>query len=266
MNLNAGIIVAVTVTLAAEQTNPEFAVASVRRNNANCCEKYGLGHGKAQGSYVTLKTLIAWAYQVQQFQVRGGPSWITSERFDLEAKTEDQKADFASLRLMLQSLLADRFRLKLHRATKESPVYSLVIAKGGPKIKLSADQTSVDAVEPPRAGTGPNRGSLLTGPGLLIGNAVPLSRFATFLSSTALDRPAVDKTNLAGRFDIQLRWTPDPRESPGEPGGTNASAPNASDYPSIFTAIQEQLGLKLKPARGPVRVLVIDHAEKPSEN
>ena len=270
MNLKyAGIALAVTVTLVA-QTNPlarpEFEVASVKRNNANCCEGYGLGDGKLHGNDVTLKTLIAWAYQVRQFQISGGPSWLASDRFDVQAKTEDQKADYPRLRLMLQSLLEDRFKVKLRHDTKELPVYWLVVAKGGPKIRLSPDQTSLDDIGPAPTGAGPGRGGLQVGPGMLVGNAVPLPQFATILSRTALDRSVVDKTNLAGRFDIQLRWAPDTRESPSDPGGTTSSPASPSDFPSIFTAIQEQLGLKLESSRGPVEVLVIDHAERPSQN
>ena len=147
----------------------------MKQNNANCCAGYGLGNGKVHGNDVTLKTLIAWAYQVQQFQISGGPSWIASDRFDVEAKAEEQNADNAHLRLMLQSLLEDRFKVTLHRDTKELPVYALVVGKGGSKIKLSADQTSLDANGPAAPGTGPNHGGFMTGPGILIGNGVPLS-------------------------------------------------------------------------------------------
>ncbi len=267
--MHAGIALAITV-IAVAQTNPvarpEFAVASVKRNNANCCVGYGLGDGKLHGNDVTLKTLIAWAYQVQQFQILGGSSWMAADRFDVEAKTDDQKADYAHLRLMLQSLLEDRFKVRLHRDTKELPIYSLVVAKGGPKIRLSPDQTAPDVNGPPPTGAGPNRGGLQAGAGMLIGNAIPLPQFATILSRTALDRLAIDKTNLAGRFDFQLHWAPDTREPPIDPGGTTPSPASPSDYPSIFTAIQEQLGLKLESSRGPVEVLVIDHAERPGEN
>jgi uncharacterized protein (TIGR03435 family) len=262
-----GLALAVAVASAPAQTNtstvPQFAVASIKPNNANCCEEFGVGNGKGGGKYVTLKALIGLAYQVQQFQISGGPSWIASDRFDVEGKSEDPKADFAQLRLMLQSLLSDRFKLRIHRTTKQSPVYALVVAKGGPKINLSADQTSPDVNGPVPPGAGPNHGALRMGPGLLIGNAVPMSRFAMVLSRSALDRLAIDKTNLVGRFDIELRWAPEWRGSPNDPEGSPVVA---SDYPSLFTAIQEQLGLKLESARGPVGLIVIDHVERPSEN
>jgi uncharacterized protein (TIGR03435 family) len=137
---------------------------------------------------------------------------------------------------------------------RESSVYALVVAKGGPKIKLARDQTSADlAGAPASPGDGPNHGGILMAPGMLVANAVPLSRFAKVLAPE-LDRSVVDRTNLNGRFDIQLRWAPDAREAPD------------GDFPSIFTAIQEQLGLKLESARGPVEFLIVDQATRPSEN
>jgi len=207
--------------------------------------------------------LIALAYRIPSFQIAGGASWVSSDRFDVECKAEDPKTDNGQLRLMLQSMLEDRFRLQLHRETKESAVYALVVAKGGPKIKSSSDQTSPDDVGPAQTGDGPNHGGVLLGNGLLIGNAVALSRFATVLSPQ-LERMIVDRTNLAGRFDIRLHWTPDARELPQDVTGRPSQ--NDSDAPSIFTAIQEQLGLKLEPAKGPVEVIVIDHAERPTVN
>ena len=140
MNLRFTVMMlAVAVALAQDQISssalPKFAVTSVKPNNTNCCEEGGVGNGKGGGKNVTLKALIGVAYQVQQFQVSGGPSWIGSDRFDVEGKAEDVKTDFAQLRLMLQSLLADRFQLQIHRETKQSPIYALVVAKGGPKIK-----------------------------------------------------------------------------------------------------------------------------------
>ncbi len=247
-------------------TRPEFAVASIKPNKTNCCVSGGVGNGGSSNTDVTLKMLIATAYRVQEFQIYGGPGWIGSDRFDVEAKAENPKADFDELRLMLQSLLEDRFRLKLHRETKESPVYALVAAKGGPKIKLSADQASssdVNGPSPPGA-TGPNHGAFRFGPGSMIGNAVTLGLFTRLLSQR-LDRLVIDRTNLGGRFDIQLQWTPGIGESPVDPGG-NAIPPADPSRPSIFTAIQEQLGLRFEPAKGPVEVLVIDHVEQPTAN
>jgi uncharacterized protein (TIGR03435 family) len=209
--------------------------------------------------------LLGTAYRVQQFQISGGPDWIRADRFDVDGKADDPKAGFDQLRLMLQSLLQDRFKLRVHFETKVSPVYDLVVGKRGPKIKLSVDQTSPDVNGPsPLEATGPNHGAFRFGPGSMIGNAVHLSLFTRFLSQR-LDRQVIDKTNLSGRFDIQLRWTPDIGENPLDLGG-NTIPPADPSHPSIFAAIQEQLGLRLESTRAPVEILVIDHVEKPSAN
>ena len=245
-------------------TRPEFEVASIKPNKANSPVVFGVGNGQGGGRDVTLKMLIGLAYRLQEFQISGGPGWVGSDRFDVEGKAEDPKADPDQLRLMLQSLLEDRFKLKVHRETKESSVYVLVVAKDGSKIKLSSDQTSADVNGPSPRGAGPNRGAIRLGAGSLIGNAVTLSLFTRFLSQR-LDRAIIDKTNLTGRFDIQLQWTPEAGEAPFDPGG-NRLPPADSSGPSVFTAIQEQLGLRLESAKGPVEIFVIDHVEKPSEN
>jgi uncharacterized protein (TIGR03435 family) len=263
-----GTALAITAGLVRSQTGtparPEFEVASVKPDNADSPVEFGAGNGGAGGRNVTLKMLIGFAWRLQEFQISGGPGWVGSDRFDVQGKAEDRNADPDRLRLMLQSLLEDRFNLKSHRETKESTVYELAVGKGGPKIKLNPDQTSPDVNGPAPLGAGPNRGAIRIGAGSLTGNAVTLARFTRFLSQR-LDRTVVDKTNLAGSFDIQLQWTPDAGDNPFDPGG-NALPPADSSRPSIFAAIQEQLGLKLESASAPVDVFVIDHVEKPSEN
>ena len=256
-----GISVARTVA-GQPSPHPEFAVASIKPSTAQGDPVYGTGNGRGYGENVTLKMLIGLAWQVQQFQIIGGPGWADSDRFEVEGKAEDSRADYAQLRLMVQSLLADRFKLRLHRETRQSSVYALVVAKGGPKIKLSPDQTSPDVVGAPTSPQdGPNRGGILMGPGMLAANAVALSQFAKVIAPE-LDRFVIDRTNLAGRFDLRLRWSP---ESPSDPERAVIPA-DPSEALSIFTAVQEQLGLKFEPAKGPVEFLVIDTAEKPSAN
>jgi uncharacterized protein (TIGR03435 family) len=277
MNLRrTGIVLVITAGLLRSQAaRPEFAVASVKPNHTGCCTTYGAGNGGSGGKNVTLKMLIAFAYHLQQFQISGGPRWIDSEHFDIEGKAENARADPEQLRLMLRSLFEDRFKLKVHYETKPSAVYALVVGKGGPKLKLSRDQSrqNVDGPSPP--GVGPNHGAIRIGVGNLVGNAVTLSWFATMLSQR-MDRVIVDKTNLDGRFDVQLQWAPIPGENPFDQGGNklpaaivdNGGATLTADPsgPSIFSAIQEQLGLKLESAKAPVELLVIDHVEMPSEN
>jgi uncharacterized protein (TIGR03435 family) len=267
MNLSrAGAVVAIALALARAQTGsagrPEFEVASIRPSKPGTPSSFGL----SGGANVTLKTLIAFAYQLQEHRILGGPGWISSDRFDIEAKAPDPKTPPDQMKLMLQSLFADRFKLAVHHETKQSNVYALVVAKGGPKIKLSADQTSPDVNGPSPPGAGPNHGAIRLGAGSMIGNAVPLSRFANLLSQR-LDRLVIDKTNLTGRFDLRLQWTPNVEDNPLSPTGDPLPpAPGDASAPSIFVAIQEQLGLKLEAAKGPVDFLVIDRVEKPSEN
>ena len=243
---------------------PSFEVASIKPSKTNTGVTVGVGSGQGGGRNVTLKMLIAAAYRVQEFEIVGGPRWISSDRFDVEGKAEDPKADPDQLRLMLQSLLEDRFQLKLHRENKEAPIYALVVAKDGPKIKRAPDQVSPPVSGPAQQGAGPIRGAIRIGGGSLVGNAVTLSLFTRLLSQR-LDRAVVDKTNLDGRFDIRLYWTPDVGEVALDPGG-NPLPPANDTGPSIFTAIQEQLGLRLESTTGLVDLIIIDHVEKPSAN
>lgn len=266
--VGAGLLIVLALARAQTEpaSRPEFEVASIRPSKLGTPTTFGVGNGGASEANVTLKTLLAFTYRLQQYQIVGGPSWAGSDRFDIEARAADRKADPDQLRLMLQSLLADRFKLALHRETRQSNIYALVVAKGGPKIKLSADQLSLDVNGPSPPGAGPNHGAIRIGGGSLVGNAVPLSLLIGVLSQR-LDRPVIDKTNLTGRFDIRLQWTPDVGESSLSPGGDPLPpAPSDNAGPSIFVAIQEQLGLKLEAAKGPVEVLVIDYVEKPSVN
>jgi len=248
----------------AAESRPTFEVASIKLNKANTPVDMGVGNGQGGGHNVTLKALLAFAYRLPDFQISGGPGWAGSERFDVEGKAQDRAADPDRLRRMLQSLLEDRFQLKLHRETKAAPAYALLIAKGGPKIKRSQDQTSPAVNGPAPPGAGPNHGAMRLGASSLIGNAVMLSLFTRLLSQR-LDRPVIDRTNLTGRFDLQLQWSPEVGEPLYGPGG-NPLPPGDPSGPSIFTAIQEQLGLKLESIHMPVEFLVIGHAEMPSAN
>jgi uncharacterized protein (TIGR03435 family) len=139
---------------------PEFAVGSVRPSNSEGRTEVGNSNGRGYGKNATLKKMMATAYQVPVFQISGGPKWVDSDRFDIEARAADPKTGYIQLRLMMQSLLEDRFRLKLHRETRESSVYLLVTTRGRPKMTPSADQTTPDATGPPRRQqTGPRAGA-----------------------------------------------------------------------------------------------------------
>jgi len=186
------------------------------------------------------------------FQVEGGPGWINSDRFDISAKagsatTSDQ------LRRMLRTLLADRFQLALQREMRELNVFALTINRDGPKLKESVSHSSE-----------PERGVRISGIGRLTGIAASSSQLAEALSdvtlngSSIVNRPVLDKTGLTGLYDFTLSWLPDP--------GQVGNAAGQGEGASIFTALVEQLGLKLEAQKGPVEILVIDHVEKPSEN
>jgi uncharacterized protein (TIGR03435 family) len=248
----------------AQAVRAEFDVSSVKPNKTNCCFSGGANNGQAGAKDSTLKALISLAYKVQEFQIVGGPGWIGSDRFDVEGRTEDKSADPDRLRLMLRSLLEDRFKLKHHMEIRQVPIYALVVAKGGPKIKLATDQTSPDVNGPSKPGAGPNHGAIKFGPGSMMGNAANFSLLVRFLSQR-LDRPVVDRTGLSGRYDFLLQWTPEVGEAKVDPGG-NPLPVGDTTGPSIFSAIQEQLGLRFESTKGPVEVLVIDSVEMPDDN
>jgi len=239
---------------------PRFEVVSIRPNKTDERMNYGVRGDRLFGSNMPALGWIEIAYQVREFQVNG-PAWISEEKFDITAKAEGPGA---AMREMLQSLLADRFNLKVHREKRELPVYALMVS--GLKMKLSKDQT-------PWAGDFPNGspdGRPTTGasptvlsPGRFLGEAIPMSMFVTLLADK-LGRPVINKTGLMGRYDIDLRYVPGSGQSPSDEADQSRQADAST--PSLFTAIREQLGLRLESAKGPVEVLVIDHIDRPSEN
>jgi uncharacterized protein (TIGR03435 family) len=225
--------------------------------------------GGAQMTGMTLKSLIAFAYDIQEFQISGGSGWVKSDRFDIVAKSdrgrsesvpddmakmtdEQAKTVQEQMQQKLQALLADRFQLSIHRETKEQPLYALVIGKSGSKLQES--QSKHDARH------------MMMGGGDFEGQGVPLEMLTAALSRQ-LGRPVIDHTRLKGHYDFKLQWTPEPGQSGGPlPPGVEGPPPADLNGPSLFTAIQEQLGLRLESQKGPVDVLVVDRVEKPSEN
>ena len=242
---------------------PSFEVASVRAHDPNDSKDTDnfqpYPGGRFTASNCSLWMLIHYAFQVQPYQITGAPGWIKSEHYDVDAKpAETHPGD--DIPLMLQVLLEDRFQLKYHWETMEQPGYDLVVVKPG---KLRASIVKGDCPPPLSNSEGLPKdaacGGLPNSPGHTKGYNLTASNLAGNLS-WLLSKPISDKTNLAGRYDVELRWTPEPIE-------LRSNASSDQDVPSIFTAIQEQLGLKLQPSRVPVRVFVIDHVErKPSDN
>lgn len=244
--------------------SPSFEVAVIRLN------KTGGGNSDSDTDNnrftavnVSLKSLLQYdAYGIPGSRIFGGPKWLESARFDVEAKMDDETmARLKTLdrqqrnlltQAIFQQLLADRFQLKTHWETRELPIYALVAGKSGPKLKPTTD-------------TAGNSGTSSSGNGSSVSfkaTGLTLEQFTESLTSSAspdLGREVIDKTGIQGRYDITLNWIRD--------SGANASGdPAQGSGPSLFTAIQEQAGLKLEPSKGPVRVLVIDHAEMPSDN
>lgn len=270
---------------------PEFDVASVKRNTA-CGGRRGGGSQPAPGrldmACTTLQNLIENAYGAFAngvtvnpglLDILGGPNWMESDNYDVVAKAEDNTPIARMAGPMMQALLEDRFKLKIHRETKEVPVYFLTLGKGGPKLERTKEGSCVildlNHLPPPPAPGQPrpnmcgnfgmaSKGSTLT----MSSRGMTMEVLASRALSRFAGRPTFDRTGLTGQFDIQLEFTPDGmlgmagRGAPGE--SDNPSQP-VDPAPSIFDALQ-QLGLRLEPAKGPVEVLVIDHVERPSEN
>jgi len=249
----------------ASATQSMFEVASVKPSAPDVSGLFirPLGGG-VQVTGASLKNLISFAYDVRPSQISGGSQWVDTERYDIDARTatSDANAPMDPAKMSqerrkilegLRSLLADRFQLALHSETKEQPVYALVVNKGGPNLQESAEP----------------RGLIRKmGRGTLKGQAVGLGMLALNLSNE-LGRRVIDKTGLAGKFDFELKWASSQASAAqlGAPPQTAEFAlPPDPDGPSIFTALQEQLGLRLESAKGPVEVLVIDRAERPSKN
>ena len=224
----------------------------------------------------TLRNIIRNTYGLQNFQIVGGPDWLDSDRFDIVAKAADD-AQPAQMMLMVRTLLADRFKLAVHTETREIPIYALVMARSdgrpGPQLRpagvdcaamVAAARGGGAPVPRAPAGERPICG-MQTAPGRMMAGGYALPDVARNLSNFA-GRMVVDKTGLAGTFDLDLTFTPGTPDQipPGPlPPGAPAIDPNG---PSIFTALQEQLGLKLDSQRGPVELLVIDRAERPTED
>jgi uncharacterized protein (TIGR03435 family) len=250
------------IAFAQQAPRPSFEVASIKPGNSDDPSSgfFLQPGGRLTGSNVTLKRLISYAYDVRDHQIARGPSWIDSDMYTVEARPDSaftlppgplppgppSPAQSAPIRMMMRSLLADRFNLSFHRESRELPVFDLALAKGGSKLKSAA------------ARQGLPDGLLHGGRGEVEGIAVPMW-VVTFLLTQEVGRSVIDKTGLTGHYDFELKWTPETAR--------RVESPDAlPELPSLFTALQEQLGLRLESSKGPVDVLVIDRAEKPDAN
>lgn len=212
--------------------------------------------GRFSANGANVRMLIGMAYEVRDFQISGGPSWISDDRFAIEAKadTEADRIPREQFQKMLRNMLADRFGLKVHEEEKEGSVYHLVAAKGGPKMQENKD-------------SGPGNRMFRMGRGEINANGIPMTEFARTLSQM-LGRTVINKTGLEGNYDVALQWTPEPGQGAmfGIAPPPGSAPPVDAQGPTIFTALEEKLGLKLEAAKGPVKMLVIDSVAKPSEN
>jgi uncharacterized protein (TIGR03435 family) len=294
--LAVGLLVApmLTVMIRAQSPaapKPQFEVASVRPCQAGDPagpRRSPTGDPTPGGVFfpcATVKQLIQSAYGMEQpyahtvlrVPLEGGPSWINSERYTINAKAAGDPSASVTHGPMLQSLLEDRFQLKIRRETKEIPVYVLTVAKNGPKLQRF-EEGSCMAIKPgpvtpgqkPFCGTAMSRrnGANVTAEFF----QMTVDEFSKNLGANSgpniLDRPVIDKTGITGQFNLRLSYSPD-ESTPGfgfRSAVADPATPSEPTGPSIFTAIQEQLGLRLEPAKGPGEVLVIDSVERPSEN
>lgn len=237
-----------------------FDVASIHVNNTANDGHHHIYNNPSESHFravnLAIRDLIQFAYDLPKSQITGGPAWLDSTMFDVDAKADSSvdsmlrasPSDQARQKKqeMVKALLVDRFKLKVHEETRELPIYTLVVAKGGSKIMPSqVNGTTID----------PRRSQLH-----VAGSDDTIALLSRQLAEL-LGRVVVNETGLAGRYDITLRWTPDDGPAPLLNGAPDPSAP-----PGLFAAIQEQLGLALKSARGPVPILVVDSADLPTAN
>jgi uncharacterized protein (TIGR03435 family) len=229
--------------IAAAQTEPSFEAAAIHPDTVGAGPGTGFDFNGTtlRVTNATVQYLICSAYRVQSDQVVGGPAWLDSDRFDIEAKTGGaEKISPELFRTMLQNLLADRFGFKTHRETRQMTVYVLVADKSGTRLREDTEGGG-NRLNTDRA----------AGKAVLTGTRVSMEQFSGYIGNK-LSRVVIDKTELKGVYDFTLEW--DPEQSPGETG------------PSMFTGLREQLGLRLESQKTPVDVMVIDSVARPSEN
>lgn len=232
---------------------PGFEVAAIKPTRP---ETQGRLYTMKGRQFMTINTsaanLITFAYGMHPRQIVNGAPWTESDHYDITGTPDvEGTPNIGHMRSMVQKLLADRFKLTFHADKQELPVYALTVAKNGPKLTKSAG----DPNNPPSL--------LFRGLGLLPAQNASMGDFAAVMQSAVMDRPVVDRTGLAGKFDFTLNWTPD--DSQFRSMGAQVPPPPANaTVPGLFTAIEEQLGLRLESTRAPVEVLVIDRIEKPS--
>ena len=240
----------------AADANPVFEVATIKPSRPDA---QGKGFRVQGRSFSTLNTslsdLITFTYGIHARQIVGAPEWVSSEKFDISAKPDGEgQPNDKQWKAMLQKLIAERFKFTFYRDKKELAVYTINVVKTGPKLtKSTGDPNGLPGIGFRQLG------------GMMARNA-NMTDFAGLLQGTVLDRPVLDQTGVQGRYDFTLNWTPDEFQFVGLGIKPPPTPPDAEKNPDLFTAIQQQLGLKLESTKAPAEVFIIDHVEKPSEN
>jgi uncharacterized protein (TIGR03435 family) len=239
--------------------DPSFEVATIKPNDSGGTSMQVLTFRGRNLITVnsSLADLIMFAYSVQMKQIIGAPDWIERDRYDLNATPDQEGTPSADqVRLMIRKLLADRFQLKFHHDKGELSAFVLTVGKDGSKLKPAQPNGNLHGIgmQPAESGA------------MMFANNSPISAFTSFLQSLVLDRPVVDQTGLAGRYDLTVTFTPDDSLFNGHPPAFPKLAEGVEAAPNFFDAIQQQLGLKLTVKKTQVDVLAIDHVEKPSAN
>lgn len=234
-----------------------FAIASIRRNTTpEAADNFQCTSDGLVATRFPLKLLIEFAFRLREYQLSGGPPWIESDPYDVRAKVDDSDLDAFKTGgrtvclTMLQNLLADRFHLVVHHRTSQLPAYELVVAKGGPRLSLAAPGGDLNDT---RAMAG------------VIDAKVPTMSFLARILSGNVGVPVMDKTNLSGTYAVVLHWTPPVPNVANSPGADLEEDPGGATE-SIFSALQDQLGLQLRPTNAPTDLIVVDHAERPTGN
>ena len=252
-SLMTGLAILVSASLFAQTpAKPAFDVATIKLTDPNFGGiLIGFPGGSLSLRGFTIKDIIGYAYDLDNRQIFNVPKDIESIRYDVVGKPEKSgPPNVPEAKLMLQTLLADRYKLKFHRETRQMPIYVITVAKSGHKMKARTE------------GDGGAGTSMLFRGANVPGRNVSVATLAGGLQKLVLDRPVLDKTGLTGNFDFDLVWKPDAAQF----GGRGGQLPVDENLPDIFTAIQEQLGLKLEAQTGPSEVIVVDSLEKASEN
>lgn len=242
----------------ASPTLAAFDIASVKPSQIDSHSSHSRGTVDTITASGSIFLLLQAAYDLHRFQISGGPDWINTATWDIVAKVDQPAPDYLNLpnaargaiqQQRLQAVLAQRFNLKCHFEMKELPVYNLVIAKGGPKLMPTPAEAKVKGSLDEDGRNGANRWE---------GKGVEVGTVAKTLSY-GLGRTVIDKTGLTGLYDFTLTYS-------SEPDASSPASADDSSGPTIFTALEEQLGLRLEPSKGPIPVLVIDSISRPSEN